>query len=76
MHKKYKPIKFPGDESVHDYIVEWWYFNGHLKDEQDNEYSFMDCLFKVDIKKVKIPFLSNIPLKDIIFFSFSPVKFE
>ncbi|MFA5777880.1 MAG: lipocalin-like domain-containing protein [Candidatus Paceibacterota bacterium] len=67
MHKKYKPIKFPEDESAHDYIVEWWYFNGHLKDKQGNEYSFMDCLFRVDVKKVKIPFLSKIPFKTSYF---------
>jgi len=67
MHKEYKPIKFPEDESAHDYIVEWWYFNGHLKDALGNGYSFMDCLFRVDVKKVKIPFLSKIPLKTSYF---------
>jgi predicted secreted hydrolase len=67
MHKKHKPIKFPEDESVHDYIIEWWYFNGHLKDKHGNEYSFMDCLFKVDVEKVKIPFLSKIPFKTSYF---------
>ncbi len=67
MHTEYIPIKFPIDESAHDYIVEWWYFNGHLKDIDNNEYSFMDCLFKVDIPKVKIPFLSKIPLKTSYF---------
>ena len=72
MHKEYKPIKFPEDESAHDYIVEWWYFNGHLKDALGNGYSFMNCLFRVDVKKVKIPFLSKIPLK-ISYFSHSLV---
>ena len=67
MHKEYKPIKFPEDESAHDYIIEWWYFNGHLKDKDGNEYSFMDCFFRVDVKKVKIPFLSKIPLKTSYF---------
>ncbi|MEI8174858.1 MAG: lipocalin family protein [bacterium] len=67
MHKKYKIIKFPEDESVHDYIIEWWYFNGHLKADNGNEYSFMNCLFKADIEKVKIPFLSKIPLKNSYF---------
>jgi predicted secreted hydrolase len=67
MQKEFKPIKFPEDESVHDNIVEWWYFNGHLKDEDGNEYSFMDCLFKVDVKRVKIPFLSKIPDKTSFF---------
>ena len=67
MHKDYKPIRFSDDESVHNHIIEWWYFNGHLKDEQGNEYAFMDCLFRADVKKVKIPFLSKIPLKTIYF---------
>jgi predicted secreted hydrolase len=62
MHKGYKPIKFPEDESAHSSITEWWYFNGHLKDAHGHEYSFMDCLFKVDAKRVNIPFLSKIPL--------------
>jgi len=67
MCKEYKPIKFPEDESAHRCIVEWWYFNGHLKDQQDNKYAFMNCLFKVDVKRVKIPFLSKIPLKTSYF---------
>ena len=70
MHEEYKPIQFPKDESLHDYIIEWWYFNGHLKDEHGNEYSFMDCLFRVDVKKVKVPFLSKAPMK-INYFSHS-----
>ncbi|MDD3487363.1 MAG: lipocalin family protein [Candidatus Moranbacteria bacterium] len=67
MQKEYQPIQFPEDESAHDAIIEWWYFNGHLKDEKGNEYSYMDCLFKTDVKKVKIPFLSKIPLKTSYF---------
>lgn len=67
MHKEFQPIRFPEDESAHDYVVEWWYFNGHLKDGQGHEYSFMDCLFQVDVKKVKIPFLKQIPLKKSYF---------
>jgi predicted secreted hydrolase len=67
MPDDFKPIKFPADESAHDYIVEWWYFNGHLQDADGNGYAFMDCLFKVDVEKVKIPFLSRIPLKTTYF---------
>lgn len=67
MLKNYRPIEFPKDELAHNYIAEWWYFNGHLKDASGKGYSFMNCLFKVDVKKVKIPFLSNIPLKTSYF---------
>lgn len=62
-----KPIKFPQDELAHDNIIEWWYFNGHLKDKKGNKYSFMNCLFKADAKKVKIPFLKSHISKNIYF---------
>src|SRR3989344_4304961 len=65
-----KTLKFPQDEKLHDSIIEWWYFNGHLKSEDGNAYTFMDCLFKAKTKAVKIPFLSNLP-KKIIYFSHS-----
>ena len=60
MPNEFKPIKFPEDELAHNHIIEWWYFNGHLKDKKGNEYAFMNCLFKADVKKVKIPFLNKI----------------
>jgi len=65
-----KTIKFPQDESVHDSITEWWYFNGHLKDAKGHQYSFMDCFFKADVKKADIAILKHTPLK-IIYFSHS-----
>ncbi len=50
-----KSIVLPKDNGPHDYIIEWWYFNGHLYDKEGKEYSFMDCFFKVDLSKVNIP---------------------
>ncbi len=65
-----KMIKFPQDETVHDSITEWWYFNGHLKDAKGHQYFFMDCFFKADVKKADIAILKHTPLK-IIYFSHS-----
>lgn len=62
-----KPIKFPRDENAHHNIIEWWYFNGHLRDNSGRPYAFMDCLFKADVKKVRIPFLKKVPYRDIYF---------
>src|SRR3989344_1054068 len=67
MSKKFKPIKFPEDESIHNHIIEWWYFNGHLKDQQGREYAFMNCLFRAKVKKVKIYFLSRVPTQTLYF---------
>ncbi|MCK4327029.1 MAG: hypothetical protein KAW41_00980 [Candidatus Diapherotrites archaeon] len=64
---KYKKIVFPRDGAAHDNVIEWWYFNGHLKDGNGNGYAFMDCLFKAKPKEVKLPFLKKIPLKNAYF---------
>jgi predicted secreted hydrolase len=44
----------------HNSVIEWWYFNGHLTDARGNHYSFMDCLFRANANKVKIPYLKNV----------------
>jgi predicted secreted hydrolase len=60
-----KHIKFPEDNGPHNFVVEWWYFNGHVYDKKGKEYSFMDCFFKVDISKVNIPHLAPHLIEDI-----------
>ena len=63
--KGIKPVILSIDNGPHDFVVEWWYFNGHLFDKKGKEYSFMDCFFKVDISKVNIPHLSPHLIEDI-----------
>jgi predicted secreted hydrolase len=53
------PLAFPKDHGSHDAIIEWWYYNGHLKDAKGRRYAFMDCLFKVNAREAKIPFTSR-----------------
>ncbi len=60
---EYKPIKFPRDAQAHKNIIEWWYFNGHLQDKNGHRYSFMDCLFQADLKRVNLPFLRKLPFR-------------
>lgn len=64
--KVMKNINFPKDENSHDNIIEWWYWNGHLKGDDGRDYAFMDCLFKADTRRAKIPFLKT-PLKNFYF---------
>ena len=54
---KIKPIILPKDNGPHDFVVEWWYFNGHLHDFEGKEYAFMDCFFKVNLSRVNIPYI-------------------
>lgn len=64
MTLNFKPLSFPLDGKEHEAIVEWWYFNGHLRDKAGNRYAFMDCLFKADIKRIEAPsFLKKIPFR-------------
>lgn len=60
MNTTYHPITFPRDSLAHGAITEWWYFNGHLRDRTGGRYGFMTCLFRVDPKKVKAPYIGKL----------------
>lgn len=60
--------QFPKDELSHDNIVEWWYINGFMNGSKGEKFSFMNCLFKVDNKRSKVPLLSRLPVKTVYFF--------
>lgn len=42
-------VRFPKDEGIHPHAMEWWYWNGHLRDERGNAYAFMFALFKLKL---------------------------
>lgn len=67
MPKRYGVFSFPQDETAHECGVEWWYLNGTLKGENGRAYSFMDCLFKVDPRKMRVPFFPKSPRGKIFF---------
>jgi len=58
---EYQPICFPKDELAHNTLSEWWYFNGHLKDQAGRHFSFMSCLFRAILPKAAHPALANVP---------------
>ncbi len=60
-------LTFPRDSQSHGAIVEWWYFNGHLWDKDGKLYSFMDCLFKVNARKCRIPYVKQFPGRNFHF---------
>lgn len=66
--EKYIPIVFPKDEQKHNHIIEWWYFNGNLQSKDGQTFSYMNCLFAANPKKVNIPFLKT-GFIDQLFFS-------
>ncbi len=42
-------LTFPDDDGTHDVPIEWWYYNGHLEDEEGSEYSFHFVVFQTQI---------------------------
>lgn len=57
----------------HNTVIEWWYFNSRLTDAGGKQYSFMDCLFRAEVKKANIPYLKNFvgPLRTPKYASFA-----
>lgn len=39
-------IEFPRDNEPHENLSEWWYFTGHLRDEEGREYGFEFVIFQ------------------------------
>ncbi len=68
MLKFSQKVQFPKDELAHKNIVEWWYVNGFLIGQKGERFSFMNCLFKIDNKRSKVPLLSSLPVKTVYFF--------
>ena len=68
---RFKPIKFPKDQGQHKTSLEWWYFNGHLSGNNGREYSFMDCLFRVNphTSKAGSSFLKRLMPRHSIYFA-------
>lgn len=65
--EKFFPIEFPKDEQKHNHIIEWWYFNGNLESKDGQTFSYMNCLFAADPKKINIPFLKNNVMSQLFF---------
>ncbi len=41
------PLELPADEAPHDFAMEWWYFNVHLRGEDGRRYALHDVVFQV-----------------------------
>ena len=65
--EKFIPLEFPRDVQKHNHIVEWWYFNGNLETQDGKNFSYMNCFFAVDPKKVNISFLKTGIIKQLFF---------
>ncbi len=59
------PLVFlPEDEAPHETPIEWWYFNGFLRDEAGNEYSYHFVTFQSPTLPLGTPHLLHATLSD------------
>jgi predicted secreted hydrolase len=42
------PIVFPRDDGPHERLMEWWYFTGHLRSEDDRRFGFEYVVFRAE----------------------------
>ena len=57
-------VVFPEDEGPHDTPIEWWYFNGMLRDEAGGEYSYHFVTFQSEGTPGGTPHLLQATLGD------------
>lgn len=59
------PLVFlPADEAPHDAPIEWWYFNGMLRDEEGGEYGYHFVTFQTEGAPGVVPHLLQATLGD------------
>lgn len=57
-------VSLPEDEAPHETPIEWWYFNGFLRDEDRREYSFHFVTFQSPTIAAGTPHLLHATLGD------------
>ena len=57
-------VVFPADEAPHDTPIEWWYFNGMLRDDAGGEYSYHYVTFQSEGAPGVTPHLLQATLGD------------
>lgn len=63
-----KDIKFPDDNSKHDTVGEWWYFNGNLRSANGREFSYMNTLFRMALPFPRDMISAKIPRRNFYFY--------
>ncbi len=57
-------VSLPADDAVHDELVEWWYWTGHLKDTSQREYGFQVTFFAFGAGEARA-LLANVAVTDL-----------
>lgn len=58
-------VSLPSDDAVHDAIVEWWYWTGHLTDDAGGRYGFEQVFFLFAFGGDTRHLMGNVALTDV-----------
>jgi predicted secreted hydrolase len=58
------PVAFPRDDGPHDRLTEWWYYTGHLRDEEGGRWGFEYVVFRAERGSFPVGWASHLALTD------------
>ena len=60
----YQPIEFPRDEAPHDNLTEWWYYTGHLFEDDGTRYGFEFVIFQAVRGSLPVGYVAHMAVTD------------
>lgn len=60
-----RPVDLPADDAPHNDLMEWWYYNGHLKAADGREYGFEFVIFQTNRQDFPPSYTSHFAITDI-----------
>ncbi len=58
------PVELPRDDAPHERLTEWWYYTGHLRDEDGGRYGFEYVIFRAERGGFPVSWASHLALTD------------
>ena len=59
-----RPIVLPRDDGPHDRLTEWWYYTGHLTDEDGGSWGFEYVIFRAERGAFPVTWASHLAISD------------
>jgi predicted secreted hydrolase len=58
------PVELPRDDGPHDRLMEWWYYTGHLRDDEGGRWGFEYVIFRAERGAFPVSWASHFALTD------------
>ena len=58
------PVELPWDDAPHNRLTEWWYYTGHLRDDEGGRWGFEYVIFRAERGGFPVSWASHFALTD------------